>query len=191
MRDIACFGVMAGLSWNLVLQFGLGMAGAAAPKKNPLPVLQLLCLFLSVLALFIVFFSLSALVNLGFFEYLLYYPLSCLSCLGLETALSRLFSAKGGEKIFNCLSSYDGLALAALFLTRHLAETIVEGLLLSFHFTLGVLAGIIILGEIRRRASIEKVPALMEGKPLLLISMGLLSLIFTVTAGIFYKMLEF
>jgi electron transport complex protein RnfA len=191
MRYLACFGVMAGLSWNLVLQFGLGMAGAAAPKKNPLPVLQLSCLFLSAAVLFIVFFSLSALVNLGFFEYLLYYPLSCLSCLGLETALSQLFPMKGRKKIFNCLSSYDGLAVAALFLTRHLAETVAEGLLLSFHFALGVLAGIIILGEIRRRSSIEKVPCFMGGKPLLLISMGLLSLIFTAAAGIFYKILEF
>ncbi|MDR1901604.1 MAG: hypothetical protein LBQ88_04890 [Treponema sp.] len=191
MRDFACFGIMAGLSWNLVLQFGLGMAGAALPKKNSLPLLQLLCLFLSVLTLFMVFFSVSALINLGFFEYLLYYPLSCLTCLGLETAFSKLFPVKTEDKIFDCLSSYDGLALAALFLTRHLAETVAEGLIISFHFSLGVLVGIFILAQIRRRSLIEKVPGLLRGKPLMLISMGLLSLIFTAAAGIFYKILEF
>jgi electron transport complex protein RnfA len=180
---------MAGLSWNLLLQFGLGMAGGL--KKNSLPVLQLLCLFLSVLALFTVFFSLSALANLGFFEYILYYPLSCLSCLGLETVFSPLLPKKIGEKTFNCLSAYDGLAVAALFLTRHLAETLAEGLFLSFHFSLGVLIGLVILAEIRRRSSVEKVPRFLRGKPLLLISMGFLSLVFTAAAGIFYRILEF
>jgi electron transport complex protein RnfA len=191
MRDFACFGIMTGLSWNLLLQFGLGMAGAVSPKKNSLPALQLLCLFLSVLALFVVFFSLSALINLGFFEYILYYPLSCLSCLGLETVFSKVLPGKSGEKTFNCLSSYDGLALAALFLTRHLAETVAEGYIHSIYFSLGVLIGLIILAEIRRRSSIEKVPRFLRGKPLLLVSMGLLSLVFTAAAGIFYKILEF
>jgi electron transport complex protein RnfA len=190
----AVFAFSAGLSYNLVVQFGLGMGALAPPESRKIyvPFIQILSLFCSVFVLWIVFFALSSSFYLGFFEYFLYFPLSSFACFAFETAFFRVFpkTAEHG-RVFNAFSAYGGIAAAALFLTRHLALSFSQALILSFHFSLGTLISILILIGIRKRACIERVPEFLRGGPVILIAMGLLSLIFTASAGIFYKIMEF
>jgi electron transport complex protein RnfA len=99
-----------------------------------------------------------------------------------------LESGRFGEALFSG-SSCSGLALASLFLTLRLALNLAEALALTAGFSLGVLLSAVILREINRRSFLEGVPELFRGAPLTLISMGLLSLIFSSVSAIFLRVL--
>jgi electron transport complex protein RnfA len=83
----------------------------------------------------------------------------------------------------------DGLTAAALFLSLHLASGFIEAAVLAFGFAFGILLALLILGEIHRRSEMEAVPRFLRGSPLALISMGLLSLIFSSAALMFFKVI--
>jgi electron transport complex protein RnfA len=191
--NLAFLAVFAGLSCNMILHFALGAAGLAADRPGTEKILpsavQMGVLFLSVLLLWIVFYILPSFPG-GFPEYFLFFPLSALACLGLEKGIFRLFpKAAEGERLFSAFTAYDGLASLALFLTYNLALGLAEALVLSFFFALGNLTVVLILGEIRRRSVLEWTPRRLRGSPLMLISMGLLSLIFSAAAGICFTLL--
>ncbi|MDR1247765.1 MAG: hypothetical protein LBK63_00535 [Treponema sp.] len=95
----------------------------------------------------------------------------------------------GFEKALFKGSSCNGLALASLFQTLRLALNPAEALALTLGFSLGVLLAAMILREISRRASLEAVPESFRGDPLALISMGLLSLVFSSLSVIFLRIL--
>jgi electron transport complex protein RnfA len=99
-----------------------------------------------------------------------------------------LESPRFGEALFSG-SSCSGLALASLFLSLRLALNLAEALALTAGFSLGVLLSAVILREINRRSSLEAVPSLFRGAPLTLISMGLLSLIFSSISAILLRVL--
>jgi electron transport complex protein RnfA len=86
-------------------------------------------------------------------------------------------------------SSYNGLALASLLLTLRLALSFAGALALTLGFSLGALLAALILREISKRSALEAVPALLRGAPLTLISMGLLSLIFSAVSAILLRVL--
>jgi Na+-translocating ferredoxin:NAD+ oxidoreductase RnfA subunit len=111
--------------------------------------------------------------------------------MGFEKGIFGLFPKSAGEdRLFSSYTAYDGLASLALFLTYNLALGFAEALVLSFFFALGNLAAVLILGEIRRRSALEWTPRRLRGSPLILISAGLLSLIFSVAAGICFAILN-
>jgi electron transport complex protein RnfA len=85
--------------------------------------------------------------------------------------------------------SGNGLALASVFLTLRLAVSLLDALVLSLGFSLGCLAAMSILREINKRSSLETVPPTFRGAPLTLISMGLLSLIFSSVSVILLRVL--
>jgi electron transport complex protein RnfA len=86
-------------------------------------------------------------------------------------------------------SSCNGLALVSLFMTLRLARSPAEALALTLGFSLGALMAAVILREINRRSSLEAAPELLRGAPLTLISMGLLSLIFSSVSAILLRVL--
>ena len=104
-------------------------------------------------------------------------------------ALRRLIQSAGLSGELFSGSSCNGLALASLFMTLRLAPAPAEALALTLGFSLGALLAALILREINRRASLEAVPELLRGAPLTLISMGLLSLIFSSVSAIFLRVL--
>jgi electron transport complex protein RnfA len=123
-------------------------------------------------------------------RYILLFPLTLFAGLGLEILLFRVFlKGKPNPALFALDSGYHVLALAALVLTLELALTISEALVLSLAFSLGVLVSFLILHAIRTRSWMEAVPYRLRGTPVLLISMGLLSLIFSAAAGFFLYIL--
>jgi electron transport complex protein RnfA len=192
--NLAFLAVFAGLSYNMILHFALGASGVAADRPGTegiLPsVIQMGILFLSVFLLWTFFYILPSFPE-GFLEYFLFFPLSALGCMGFEKGIFSLFpKAAGGDRLFSAYTAYDGLASLALFLTYNLAPGVAEALVLSFFFALGNLTAILILREIRRRSALEWTPGHLRGSPLVLISMGLLSFVFSAVAGICFTILN-
>ena len=199
MIFLAGMAVFSGLSLNLLLQFAIGTAGIAgvnkkAEEKGKIPVIQFIILFISVLLLWIFFSYILPAFWRGFSEYFLFFPLSALVCMGLELIGERLFPKlysgfRGIKKTFSAITAYEGLIPASLMIAFAVAGNFADTFVLSLFFTLGNTAAMLILNEIRRRSLLEYVPKYLRGSPLILISMGLLSLISASVAGIFFKML--
>jgi len=203
MVFLATLAVFSGLSLNLLLSFALGAAGAAKaiPKgetKQALPLFQLGVMFVSALFLWVFFSFAVPPFWTGFSMYFLFFPLSAVVCMGLEFSWERMFSRffpkadppPGMKKVFSAFTAYDGLVPASLILTFLLAGTFLGALVLSLFFALGNLTAMLILNEIRRRSTLERVPRFLKGSPLILISMGLLALISASVAGICFRILE-
>jgi electron transport complex protein RnfA len=192
MGIMVSLAVFSSLSLNLIFQFGLGIQGIAdgQEQSRPIPLVQGLVLFIAVWALWLVSVYVLSPLAFGFLEYVLLFPLSALVCMGLETLGMRFFSRfVSNTRFFTAASAYNGLVLSALFLTLHIALTVLEALIMSLSFAVGTLFSILLLNEIRKRSALEQVPSFFKGKPLILISMGLLSLIFTSLTVVFFNML--
>jgi len=201
MINIAGLAVFSGLSLNLLLQFALGTAGAASDTghktnvKRELPIIQFCIFFVSTLVLWTFFKYLVPGFWRGFSEYFLFFPLSAVVCMGLEISvergLPRIYPKFTGiKKSFSAITAYDGLIPAALIITFIAAKTFTDVLVIALSFAVGNLAAMLTLNEIGRRSELELIPKYLRGSPLILISMGLLSLISTFAAEMFFKILE-
>jgi electron transport complex protein RnfA len=212
MTTLAALAVFSGLSLNLLLQFGLGIGGIIEPEKHAAACgegtrpasFRWLILFVSTFVLWLFFTYALTPPAFGFLESFLLFPAAMLVSAALEVAFAHFGAAKrlprkergrfnpwklaesGGAGI-SCAA--DGLAPASLFLTLRLAASPVDALVLSLGFSLGCLAAALILREINRRSSLEAVPGTFRGAPLTLISMGLLSLIFSSVSSLFLRVL--
>ena len=191
MIPMAALAIFSGISLNLILSFALGVAGAAgdAVSKKPIPFLQLGIMFISNIFLWIIFAVIMPPWWSGFGEYFLFFPFSALACMGLEHIGVRVLP-KLGNRVFKAATGYDGLVAVSLLIILTLAGNFLQAFVLSLFFVLGNLAAMLILNEIRRRSTLEKVPVFLRGSPLLLISMGLLSLITGASAVICFRILE-
>ena len=213
MIFLASLAVFAGFSLNLFLQFALGITDlvkdnyskkekSVLPSASTnleddieIPFFQLGLLFISVLFLW-VFFSLivPSFWNL-FSMYFLFFPFSALICMGLERLTKTLFKhfvIKKAEikNVFSAQSAYNGLVPAALIITITLARHIGDVIILALFFSVGILTAIIILDGINKRSALESVPHYIRGTPLILISMGLLSLISSSAAVVLFRILK-
>ncbi|GHV30992.1 hypothetical protein AGMMS4952_18860 [Spirochaetia bacterium] len=175
-------------------------------------------LFVSSFALWLFFTYVLIPPAFGFLESFLYFPAALLVSMVLELVFAYFFpggrvtpaafeslvhrktnrgSFKPG-KLAGHISlnaaglprySGNGLAPAALFLTLRLAISPVDALVLCLGFSLGCLVAALILREIDKRSSLETAPGVLRGAPLTIISMGLLSLIFSAVSAIFFRVL--
>jgi len=201
MIYLAALAVFSGLSLNLLMSFALGTAGTAGdnlPKdhaRRELPLCQLGILFISVIFLWFLFTYVFPPAWRGFSEYFLFFPLSALVCMGLEffreAVLPRIIPKLGRTiKVFSAHTAYDGLVPVSLIITLVAANKFASVFILALFFTLGNAAAMLILNEIRRRSALELVPRFLRGSPLVLISMGLLSIIFVSAAALCFRILE-
>ncbi|MDR0403086.1 MAG: hypothetical protein LBH35_05790 [Treponema sp.] len=181
--------VFSAFCLNLFLCFGIGIRELVSRERSPAFHMYYPwgILFVITPALWLFFERFLA----GFFPgFLLIYPLSLFSGLGLEAALFRLFPRLGeNPEIYRIGSSYNGFSLTALFLTTRLAVSFVEALLFSLAFSGGALVTFLIVKEIQKRSFWEAVPRSLRGSPILLVSMGLLSLVFYVSALLVIRVL--
>jgi electron transport complex protein RnfA len=193
MVNLLSLAIFSSLAFNLVVQCALGLAEFTGAQQKSLlaPLFQSAVLFISILILWVFFTLVVEPLSLGFMEYLLYFPLSFLLCLGLETGGTRLFKRlriiMPEFKLFSVPSAYNGLMVIALMLTLRLALAPVEALVMALGFAVGVLFSTFILVNIGRRSSLEMVPPYLRGFPLIAISAGLLSLLFTALSILLYS----
>ena len=202
---LANIAIFSSISLNLLLQFGLGTTGAAGDTgykteaKREIPFTQFFILFVSVLFLWMFFNYLAPASLRSFPEYFLFFPFSSLMCMGLEFLGERVFPKllpgffshfKGIRKTFNAFTAYEGLVPASLMIAFAIAGSFAGAFILALFFAIGNILATVILNEIRRRATLESVPRYLRGSPLILVSMGLLSLVSASAAGVFFKILE-
>jgi electron transport complex protein RnfA len=185
--SLAMFAFFASLSLNLALHCGLGIRGMIISQSAGMkpPFVKLGLLFITVLFLWIIFSYIIFSLPLGFFGYILLFPLSSFAYFSFEYLVYRFALKKAVDS--DSINYCDGMAAAALFITLNIAGGFVEALVLCFGFVLGLLLAFVILGEIRRRSMLEEVPLLLRGTPLSLIAMGLLSLVFASAALLFFR----
>jgi electron transport complex protein RnfA len=187
---LVTFVVFSSLSANLMLQFGIGISNAASSKKmnKELVLIQTGIIFAAVILLWVVFAKVISSVISGIYIYVLLFPASSLVYDGLESLTFRclLKSEKKGE---SPVSFSGGITAVAAFISLVAASSLIEAVALSLGFASGVLLAFLILGEIRQRASLEEVPRFLRGKPLTLISMGLLSLVFSKVSLLLFSMI--
>ena len=180
--------IFAGLSLNLMLQLAIG--SNLAGRGDKLPLFQLLYLFITVVFLWLIYSIISNFLPWEFLAYFLFFPVSVLGAMGFEYLEGRLFPKKNKTRLFSSLTAYEGLIPASLILTVKLGTGFLDALGLSFFFAFGCLLALVFIKEIRRRASLEEVPSRFRDKPLVFISLGLLSMVFGAAAMILYRVLD-
>ncbi|MCL2192386.1 MAG: hypothetical protein FWB78_03185 [Treponema sp.] len=198
--------VSAGLSMNLVLQLGLGIReialaerfasegnGIAQRLSRPNLPLRLSAFFVSALLLWLLFSFARSLLPLGFLEYVLVFPVSIMVSHGWEYLFDHYMPGRsgsngGGAKTSDVFTGGAPMA-ATVFVTLAIAGSFVEALVLSIGFMFGTLLAIVVIAEIRRRAQMEAVPRWLRGAPLSIVAMGLLSLVFSFAAIMFFEVL--
>jgi electron transport complex protein RnfA len=206
MNDIIILAVFSGLSLNLMLQMGLGIRDMGTRPDRIIRniLVQWGILFFSTFLFWLLFSYILSPLALGYLEYFLLFPLITVAGKGLQ-ALSRRFLGPGSRlagrlpaslldelspsELFPTISAYNGLIIAALILTLRLAGSFLEAAVLSLGFSLGGAAAALILRDIHRRSSLERIPFTLRGRPLLFISMGLMSLIFSSVASVLLQVL--
>ncbi|MDR2397190.1 MAG: hypothetical protein LBD74_00345 [Spirochaetaceae bacterium] len=182
--------VFSGFTLNLLLHGGLGLGSLIGrDESQPLPFPQLGILWLSVVLLWAISSYGLFFLPLGFLEYTLLFPFSALACMGLERLMVRVFPTARDYPVFNPATAYDGLVVGSLLMSLHLAGTLGEACILSLGFAVGTGLSAALLKEIRIRSALELVPQVMQGRPLALLSAGLVSLLFSALGLIFFDVL--
>ena len=182
----------AALSLNLFLNFALGIREMILRERSPGVLLYYpwIILFVSTLLLW-VFFARILFFTGGILDYILIFPISVLGAMGLEMLLFRFLGSylkiEENPLLFSVGSPYNGLSAAALFLTLRFALSFADALLLTFAFSAGSLLAFLIIKEIQKRSFLEAIPHGLRGTPLLFISMGILSLVFSAASVLFLK----
>jgi len=181
--------LFASMSLNLLFSFGLGIRELV--KREGSSSFRIyypwVILFAVTFILWIFFRQMSFLWFPGL---LLVYPLSIFGSLGLETAIFKAFPSLGqNPRIFTAGSSYNGLSLVSLFLVLRFAFTVSEAFAVSFSFSGGGLLAFLIVKEIQKRSYWEALPHSLKGTPILFISTGLLSLVFSSASVLILKAL--
>jgi electron transport complex protein RnfA len=184
----------AALSLNLFRVFALGAKELVRQKEIPLMHIfyPWIILFISTSILWVFFAGILGFTG-GLFHFLLILPLSVLLSSFLEKCLFH-FGAQYkdmGEnpKLFAAGASYNELAAGACFLTLMFALSFTDAMLLSFAFSLGCLVSFLITKEIQKRSCIETIPYGLRGTPILFVSLGLLSLVFSAVSVLLLKSL--
>jgi electron transport complex protein RnfA len=183
--------IYSGFTMNIVLQCGLGIKGAVESKTvfNMPAFIKLGLIFLSIIILWLFFSKVIFSLISGVFIYVLLFPVSAIIYNGLEYFIFK-FLYKNNNKTETFINFPDGITAAAVFICINIANDITDVLTLSFGFTFGIFLINLIIREIRKRAALEAVPVFLRGKPLVLIAMGMLSLIFTAASLLFFRMIS-
>jgi Na+-translocating ferredoxin:NAD+ oxidoreductase RnfA subunit len=173
--------IISAFTMNLTLQCALGIKGNAESKNSGI-VINLIksgIIFFSVIILWFVFSRVIFAVSSSIFIYILIIPVSFIVYEGLEY-LVYSYVYKNGNEEESFINFPGGITAAALFICVNIAGSFLQTLVLSFGFTGGIFFVSVIVREIRKRAALEKVPRFMRGKPLVLVAMSLMALVFTV-----------
>ena len=182
--------IYSGFTINLVLQCALGINGIAE-SKSPLNISTLIktgLIFFTVILLWFFFSRMLYSLFSGIFIYVLLFPVSAIAYDGLEFLVFRYIAKKDAESD-SIISFPGGITAVAVFICINIANNFLETIVLSFGFVFGILFVNLIVREIRRRASLEAVPHFLRGKPLVLVAMGLLSLVFSTASLLIFRMI--
>lgn len=183
--------IFSAFTMNLILQCGLGIKGATVSLKNNIitTLIKLGTIFAVVIILWFLFSRIIYSLFPGIFIYILLFPICYIVYEGVEFLLFQ-YVVKKDPNDESFVHFPGGITAVAVFICLNIAGSFLETVLLSFGFTAGLLLVFLIIREIRVRASLESVPVFIRGKPLVLITMGMLSLVFTVGSMLLIRMID-
>ena len=180
--------ILSAFTMNLVLQCALGINADAKNPGRKITLVKLGIIFAAVITLWGIFSGIISSIVSGVSIYVILFPISFMVYEGLEFLLFKYILKQDPKK--ECSLNFPGgITAAALFICINIANNFITAAALAFGFTLGIMLVLLILGEIRRRAALESVPLFLRGKPLVLISMGLLSLVFSTASILLFGMI--
>ena len=175
--------IISGFALNLPMHFGLGLDWVASAKRNEtkkylirlsilLPVIIILWLFVKSLG---ILFS-------GSLEYIFLFPVSYTIFSVMEHFLPSIIAKKSS-------ASNASLVTAVLFISMNVSGSFFEAMILAIGFILGIFMTMAIIIEIKWRAKLENTPYYLKGAALALISIGILSIIFSCAAMMLMRIL--
>lgn len=189
MKEIVLLSLGIGLISNALLSFGMGIKALQNRSGSVLhmPYSRVIILFISIPVLWL--FISYALGSLGLYylEILLLFPLTVMLSIALRVLVKYIFPKYDDNEQKSVYSGYDGLVLLGSFLALRLAHTFIEALFVSLGFSFSYLLIVFLLGQIIKRSSVEAIPDFLRGIPIVLISAGLLAMIFSIVTSIFLK----
>ncbi|MCL2180666.1 MAG: hypothetical protein FWB83_06015 [Treponema sp.] len=175
---------------NLLLQCALGIQGAAGSQGRikTTELIKTALIFLTGMLLWIFFSN----VVMGFMAnivmYILIFPLSSIFYDAFEYLVFKFIIKKEIDN--NSFISFPGgITAVIVFICVNIAGSFLEAAVLMIGFSSGILLVNFIIREVRRRAALEAVPASLRGKPIVLVTMGLLSLVFTTVSLLLFRMI--
>jgi len=185
-----CF--FAALSLNLVFNFALGAREILRQKQISVLHFSYPWIIVFVSAVFLwIFFARILMLSAGVFEFLLLLPFSAAAGVALEKLFFYLAAQHkdlgANPKLFGTGSAYSELTAAAALLTLRFALSFADALLLSLTFAAGGFIAFLIIKEISKRSAIETIPYGLRGIPVFLVSMGILSLVFSAVSVLLLK----
>jgi electron transport complex protein RnfA len=175
---------------NPVLQCALGINAVTAAKGRDRMsiIIKLSVIFMAVILLWVIFYLVISVIISGIFIYVLVFPVGYMVYEGLDFIVFR-YVLKRETRDEGAVGFPGGITSVALFICIFLADSFIKAFVLTFGFTGGALMVYFILGEIYERASLEAVPVFLRGKPLFLISMGMLSLVFSTVSVLIFRII--
>ena len=180
--------VFSAFSMNLTLQCALGINSSSVNPKRLPAMVKLGIIFVSVILLWVIFARIISSIIAGVFIYVLIFPSSAVFYATLEFFIFK-FVLKRNPENENAPGFPAGVTAAAAFICVNVANNFSSALALSFGFVFGIFLVFLILCEIQKRAALEAVPRFLRGKPLVLVSMGMLSLIFSTASLMVFRMI--
>jgi len=185
-----CF--FAALSLNLFFNFALGAKEIL--RRKQIPSLHLsypwLIVFVSTVFLWI-FFARVLRFSGGLLDFLLLLPFSAVASSVLEKfffyVVSQYKDPGANPGLFAAGSAYTEVTAVSALLTLRFALSFADAVLLALAFSGGGLSAFLIIREISKRSSIETIPYGLRGTPVLLVSMGILSLVFSAVSVLLLK----
>jgi electron transport complex protein RnfA len=191
MNGYVIFALGALLFLNIAIQFALtlnifGEKDSVEPQTAVTPIngasllAQCLLCALCAFVLYMVFNYCFAPLSMHYLQYFLLFPLAVL----LSRFFEKLFFNKKLSSAPKALplsasDAYGGMIVIQTMLTLLLSNSVYQAFVLSLFFPLGVFLVTMLLSAIQFRARSEKTPKIVRGLPLILISAGLLGIIFS------------
>ncbi|AEJ19427.1 hypothetical protein Spica_1281 [Gracilinema caldarium DSM 7334] len=162
--------------FNAIIQNGFGIEYARNPRNALIPIMAMI---LSSIVSWSIHTFLLKPIGFGVFGVFLIFPISVV-CSLFVAKISILFKRGSREDLDpTCFSGFNGLAFFSAFQIVIFAQSFLQALIIALGGTLGFLCIIILLNGIQKRSEVEAVPQFFKGQPLLLISTGLVSLVFS------------
>ena len=182
--------IYSGFTINLVLQCALGIKGIAESKTpfNISAFIKLCLIFFITIFVWFLFSQVLYSMIAGIFIYVLLFPVSIIIYDSAEYLIFRYIIKKEPDS-GGIISFPGGLTAAASFICVNIANNFFEAFLMSFGFTSSLFFINVIIREIRARAALESVPVFLRGKPLVLVTIGLLSLVLSTASILIFKMI--
>jgi len=181
--------IYSGFTINIVLHCGLGIRKIVESKYalNKTTFIKLSIIFSSIILIWLFFYEIIFSLFSGIFVYVLLFPVSAILYNSLDYFIFT-YLYKNEKETF--VSFPDGIVAVSVFVCVNIANNLQEAVMLAFGFTFGIFIVNLIIGEIRRKAELEAVPVFLRGKPLVIIAMGMLSLVFTAASLLFFRMIS-